>query len=274
VRRRHDRIVAVVERELRTLARNRSLLAVAAVFVAVVAGFGGAATGSAGGYVSLTIDLLVPVELLVPVLAFAFVYRSVRGDDERGELDVLRTYPLSRVDYVVGVFLGRTAVLVAVVLVATAVAGAVAALGAERPVSFLATHRAGDTPIVYVRFVVIAVGYTFVVSALALVVSTAARTTREALGAAAALLLVVAVGLDLLVVGLLSGGVVAPETLGPLLAVSPASAFRGLVAELALAPALAESPPVPAASPLASAVGLLGWWLAALGAATLTVWRR
>ena len=274
MRRRHDRVVAVVERELRTVVRNRSLLFVAAVFVAVVAGFGGAATGSAGGYVSLTMDLLVPVELLVPTLSFAFVYRAVRGDDERGELDVLRTYPLSRVDYVAGVYLGRAAALLVVVLVAMGVAGVVAAVGAERPVSFLATHRAGDTPVVYVRFVVLTAGYTLVVSALALAVSTAARTTAEALGAAVALLVLVAVGLDLLLVGLLSVGVVAPETLGPLLGASPASAFRGLVAELAIAPALAESPPVPAASPLASVVGLLGWFVAALGAATLTVWKR
>lgn len=274
MRRRHDRVVAVVERELRTLVRSRSLLFVAAVFVAAVGGFGGMATGSAGGYVSLAMDLLVPVELLVPTLAFAFVYRSIRGDDERGELDVLQTYPLSRVDYVLGVYLGRTAALLVVVLVATGVAGVVTALGTEQPVSFLATHRAGDTPVVYVRFVVLVAAYTLVVSALALAVSAAARTTREALGAAVALLVVVAVGLDLLIVGLLSAGGVAPETLGPLLGASPASAFRGLVAELAVAPALAESPPVPAASPLSSAVGLFGWLVAGLGAAAVTVWGR
>jgi ABC-2 type transport system permease protein len=271
---RRERVVAVVERELLTLVRNRALLAVALVFVAVVVGFGGAAMGSAGGYVSLTMDLLTPVELLVPTLAFAFVYRSIRGDDERGELDVLRTYPLSRFDYVAGVFLGRTAGLVVVVLVATAVAGIVAGLGASQPVSFLATHSAGDTPVVYVRFVVLAVGYALVASALALAVSAAARTTREALALAVALLVVVAVGLDLAVVALLSGGVVDAATLGPLLGASPASAFRGLVVELAVAPALAETPPVPAASPPASVAGLLGWFVVGLAAATLTVWER
>jgi ABC-2 type transport system permease protein len=272
--RRHERVVAVVERELRTLVRNRALLAAALLFVAVLVGFGGAAMGSAGGYVSLTMDLLTPVELLVPTLAFAFVYRSIRGDDERGELDVLRTYPLSRFDYVAGVFLGRAAGLVVAVLVALTLAGVVSSLGAERPVSFLATHSAGDTPVVYLRFVVLVVAYTLVASALALAVSAAARTTREALALAVGGLLVVAVGLDLAIVALLSGGVADGGTLGPLLGASPASAFRGLVVELAVAPALAESPPVPAASPVASAVGLLAWFVVGLGAATLAVWNE
>jgi ABC-2 type transport system permease protein len=270
--RRSDRVLVVVERELRTLVRNRALLAVAGVFFAVLVGLGGAATGSAGGYVSLTMDLLTPVELLVPTLAFAFVYRSVRGDDERGELDVLRTYPLSRLDYVAGVFLGRTAGLLVVVLVSLGVAGLVSGLGADEPVSFLATHSAGDTPVVYARFVVLVVAYALVATALALAVSAAARTTREALALAVGLLLAVAVGLDLLVVALLSSGVVGAGTLGPLLGVSPASAFRGLVIELAVAPALAESPPVPAASPGVSAVGLLLWSAVGLAAATLAVW--
>lgn len=270
--RRHDRVFVVAEREFRTLLRSRMAVGVAVAFFAVVVGLGGGSLGSPGGYVSLTYDLLLPIELLVPALAFAYVYRSVRGDDERGELDVIRTYDVSRSDYVLGVFVGRTAGLVVVVLASLAVAGAVASRGADPSTAFFATHNAGDTPIVYARFVLFAVVYALVVAALALAVSAATRTKREALAGSVAALLVVAIGLDLSLVTLVSLDVVGSDAIAAMNGLSPASAFRGLVLERAIRPALAGGPTTPTASPLASALGLLGWLLAGLWAARLAVW--
>jgi ABC-2 type transport system permease protein len=267
------RVAVVADREFRTLLRSRILLAVAGVFVLVVAGLAGAAVGAPGGYVSLTLDLLTPVEVLVPAVAVAFVYRSIQGDDERGELDVVRTYPITRLEYVAGVYLGRVVGLLAAVLVALLVAGVVGGLEAAEPVSFLATHSAGDTPLVYLRFVALTAGYALVAASLALAASAAARRTRDALALGVGVLLLVAVGLDLVLLGLLSGGLLGRGTLGLFLGLSPASAFRGLVVELAVAPALAESPPVAAAAPAVSLLGLVGWFGAAFAAATVAAWR-
>ncbi|MFC3477693.1 ABC transporter permease subunit [Halobacterium litoreum] len=269
---RRERVLVVVERELRTVARNRTLVLVAAAFAAVIVGLGGAAMGSPGGYVSLTFDLLLPVEVLVPTVAFAFVYQSVRGDADRGELDVIRTYPVTRAEYVLGVFLGRAAAVLAVVLVALGAAGVASSLGATEPASYFATHAAGDTPVVFVRFAVFVAAYALVAVALALAVSAATRSQREALGASVGVLVAVAVGLDLALVALASGGLVDPGSIAPLAGLSPASAFRGLVFELAVGPALAETPTVATASPVASALGLLAWVAASLGAAAVAVW--
>ncbi|MFB6068403.1 MAG: ABC transporter permease subunit [Halobacterium sp.] len=269
---RGHRVFVVVERELGTVVRNRTLLAVAAAFFAVVVGVGGAATGSPGGYVSLSLDLLLPVEVLVPAVAFAFGYKAVRGDDDRGELDVVRTYPVTRGEYVAGVFIGRGVGVLVLVLGSLAAAGVVASAGASEPVSFFATHSAGDTPVVFARFALFTAAYALVALALALAVSAATRSRREALGAGVAGVVALAVALDLLLVGAVTGGVVAPSDIAALAGLSPASAFRGLVFELAVAPALATPPPVATASPLASAAGLLAWLAAGLGAATLTVW--
>ncbi|MFC6730499.1 ABC transporter permease, partial [Natronoarchaeum mannanilyticum] len=111
---RADRTTAVFERELGTLARNRlyPLLAVgfAALIVAIALG------SDVSGYVPLVATLLTPIELLVPVLVAAMGYRSILGDRERGELDVLRTYPATREEYVVGVFLGRLVAITATVV--------------------------------------------------------------------------------------------------------------------------------------------------------------
>ncbi|MXR22087.1 ABC transporter permease subunit [Halobacterium bonnevillei] len=270
--RRYDRVFVVVERELRTLVRSRMAVAVALAFFGVVVGLGGASMGSPGGYVSLTYDLLLPVELLVPAVAFAYVYRSVRGDDERGELDVIRTYDVSRLDYVLGVFVGRSLFLVVVVLVSLGVAGVVASLGAESTVTFFATHTAGDTPLVYARFVLFATAYALVAAAVALSVSAATRTKREALAASIAAIVVLAVGLDLSLVTLVSMDVVSADGIAVFNGLSPASAFRGLVLEVAIRPALAASPSAATAAPAVSALGLLGWLVAGLGSATLAVW--
>lgn len=267
-----DRVLVVVDREVQTLLRNRAAMAVAVAFFAVVVGLGGASMGSPGGFVSLTYDLLLPVEVLVPTLAFAYVYRSIRGDDERGELAVIRTYGVSRLEYVLGVFIGRAAVLSAVVLTSLAVAGVVASLGSEPPVELLATHRAGDTPVVYVRFVVFAVVYAVVAAALAVAVSAATRTKREALAAAVGGLVSIAVALDLGLVTLVAADVVGADAIAVFNGLSPASAFRGLVLEMAVRPALAADPTVATASPLASAAGLLCWLVAAVGGAALAVW--
>jgi len=269
---RRSRTAAVIERELRTLVRTRSLLAVAAAFALVVIAVAGGAVGAPGGYVSLTLDLLTVIEVLVPVLAFGVIYRSIRGDAERSELDVIRTYPVSRAEYVVGVYLGRTFGVLVVVAASLAIAGALASFTSPSAASFLATHSAGDSPIVFVRFAALAMLYALAVSAVITAASAAARTTREALAVGVALVVAVAVGVDLAIVGLLSGDVVG-SGLDVLLGVSPASAFRGLVVELAVAPALAATPPIPAASPTASLLGLAGWTAVSLGIAVLAVWR-
>jgi ABC-type transport system involved in multi-copper enzyme maturation permease subunit len=267
-----DRVFVVVDRELRTLVRNRLLLAVGVVFFTVVVGLGWLSRDAAGGYVSLTYDLLLVVEVLVPVIGFAFVYRSIRGDDERGELDVIRTYPIDRVEYVLGVFIGRVLALVVLVLATLGVAGALASSGAGEPQTFLATHDAGDTVVVYLRFVLFVACYTVVVTALALAVSAATRTTRGALAAAVGGIVVLAVGLDLALLTLVSGDLLGGNAIALFEGASPASAFRGLVAERALGPALADDPGVATASPIVCWLSLLGWTALGLGMATVATW--
>ncbi|MFC7095861.1 ABC transporter permease subunit [Halobaculum marinum] len=266
-----ERTTAVIDRELRTLARTRSLLGVAVAFVFIVVAIAGGAVGAPGGYVSLTLDLLTVVELLVPTLAFALTYRSIRGDADRSELDVIRTYPITRAEYVGGVFLGRLTGVIAVVGVGLGLAGVFVAFDSPDAASFLATHQAGDSPVVYVRFVALTMAYAATTVAMITAASAAARSSRESLAVGVGVVLSVAVGLDLALVGLLSGGVV--TNVGALLGVSPASAFRGLVIETAVAPALAASTPVPAASPAVSLLGLGGWLVLSLLVATVVVWR-
>ncbi|WP_276280375.1 ABC transporter permease [Halorussus caseinilyticus] len=262
-----NRLFAVVGRELTTVVRTRAFLALAGGFAAVVAVL--AWTAGAVGYVPLVLDLLTPVEVLVPALALAFGYRSVLGDDERGELDVIRTYPVSRATFVLGVYLGRAAaLLVALVVPLLGVALLVPAFGGVGT-TVIASHAAMDSPLLYLRFVVLTAAFALVLMGAALAISTTAGTTRAGIVVAVALGVALVVGFDAGIVAGLAGGVVPEGALELVLALSPNSAFRGLVLETVVGGVESGAP---AASPVASVLGLLLWLVGTLAVAVVTVW--
>jgi ABC-type transport system involved in multi-copper enzyme maturation permease subunit len=152
------------------------------------------------------------------------------------------------------------------------VAGAVTSTGIESTASYLATHNAGDTIVVYARFVLFALLYSLVVVSLVVAASAASRTEREALALTAAVVLIIVFVLDLGLVTLISMGFLSDGSFTAFVAVGPSSAFRGLVLQLSILPAIASTSGVNAASPLLSAVALLLWWISSLGLATVEAW--
>jgi ABC-2 type transport system permease protein len=263
------RTLVVAQREFETLLRTRTVAVLALGYLAVVVGLVVAA-GTAG-YLPLSLDLLRPVEVLVPVLAFAFGYRSILADAERGELETIRTYPVSRPAFVAGVYLGRLAGFLVVVLVPLLLAGAFVAFGGQEQVRVVAAHETVDSPAAYLRFVTLSAGFAIVALAIATAVSAVARSTREALALVAALVVALVVGLDASILAALSGGLIGPDAVAPLLAFSPNSAYRGLVLALAVGEAYTRG--AATGSPLLLTVGLLAWFVASIGVAVRTVWR-
>lgn len=261
-------VLEIAQREFLTVLRTPTLLALAAGYVALVTGI--AWLSVAGAYVTLALDLLTPVEVLTPVLAFAFGYRAILGDRESGELETLRTYPTSRADYVGGIYLGRAVAVLAVVLSGLAASAALVPLSTGRELSFTASHATVDSPALYLRFVALAAAFALVALAVAVLVSAAARSSRGGLALAAGAVIALVVGLDSAFAAALTGGLPG-GWLTALLALSPNSAFRALVFGLCLAPTGASIPEGPGVA--VAAAGLAGWWLFALAAAAVTVWR-
>lgn len=259
-------VQTVLVRELLTVARSRAYVGLI-VGVTLVA-FGVLFAGDAPeiGYVPVAVDLLLPFELLVPAVAVALGYRVITDDASRGELDVLETYPVPAWAYVAGVYLGRALALAAALLVPLVlVAGYLATQSSPEPAT-LATHRGIDSPIMFVRFSALTLLYGLVALSLALAVSALAWSRRTAIVLAVLVLGLVVVGVDLVLLRGFGTGWVADQQLTTALAMSPASAYRGLVFETVLYVAFdAESG---YASPVASVVGLLTWLV---GAFALTV---
>ena len=260
---------AIVRRELHTVARTGTFLVLTGVMSIVLLGIAWLGGGLRAGYVPTAVDLLTPLELLVPIVAVAFGYRAILGDEQRGELEVIRTYPVSSWQLVVGVYLGRAAgVIVAVAIPLVVVFVGIAMTGTET-VRVYATHAGADSPVLFARLIVLTVLFALVVLSVALATSAIAGGTRSALALAVVALVVLLVGADLAIVYGFATGVIGDSSLLYTMALSPLSAFRGLVLETAVVVAAGTGPRT--ASPIASFFGLGLWTTVSLVVAIVGV---
>ncbi|MFB6106427.1 MAG: copper ABC transporter permease [Halobacteriaceae archaeon] len=264
-------VVVVADREFRTVLRTPGYLALALGFVAATAALARLGTGGSG-YAPLALDLLAPFQVLVPLLALAFGHRALLDGPGGTELDVVRTFPVSRGRYAAGVFVGRGVALVATVGLAVLAAGLPVALAGGRSLTVLEAHATVDTPLVFVRFFGLAALFALVLLAVALAASALAGTRRQALAVAVVLGVALVVGFDAGTVAALAGGVVGEAALPWLLAASPVGAFRGLVLD-AVVGAVAGGPVGRSGSAVGNALGLFAWGAGALLLAARTAWR-
>jgi len=261
----------VLVREIKTVLLQPAFAALVAVVTVIVLGLAWSGGGVIGGYVPTIVDLLTPLEVLVPLLAVALGYRAVRNDERRGELEILATYPVTAWQLVAGIYLGRAfgvvlavTVPLLIVMVPVAIVGGVTSL-------VYATHSGADSPWLFLRFVVLTVLFALVLLAVAMAVSALVSTTRTAVAAATVTLVVLLFGLDLAIAYGFASGFVGESGLIRSLAISPLSAYRGLVLETAVAVTSVGGPQT--ASPLASLAGLLLWGAGSLAIATRALGR-
>ncbi|MDS0478384.1 ABC transporter permease subunit [Natrinema sp. 1APR25-10V2] len=260
------RLETIVGRELRTVVRTRTFFILGLAFATVVVGIAWVGGSVRAGYVPTLVDLLTPLELLVPVVAVAFGYRAIIGDAQRGELDVLKTYPVSNREIVFGVYTGRAIGLVTTIVVPLVLAALMVALFKDEGRTLYASHSGVDSPLLFARFVVLTVLFALTVLAVAIAISAVVSGTRSALALSVVALVVLLVGLDLALVYGFSSGMIGDESLIYALAISPLSAYRGLVFESAIVVASGTGPA--AASPIASLLSFTGWTTTSLGIAT------
>ena len=221
---------AVFRRELVTVRRTPGYAVLALGLLAVLGGLVAVGGGGATGFAPAVVDLLLPTEVLVPLLAVVLGYRALFADVASGELAVIRTYPVSAVSYVLGVLLARTAALVALVGGPFALVGAYVWLTAAPDTGIFATHAGVDSPVLFVRFVALVVPFGAAYLSLSAAVSTIAQSRRSAVALGVLALLAGVLGGDLAVLRSLSAGA-SPGGIAGALALSPNGAFRGLVFE-------------------------------------------
>ena len=263
---------AIAAREVKTVLRTRiyALLAVGLfgfLFV-LVAGGGGAATG----YTPAVVDLLLPLEVIVPVLAVAIGYRSVVADLDRGELAVFTTYDVPAPVYVTAVYLGRSVGILGMLGIPLVATGGVIAFTATPDTGVFATHSGVDSPVLFGRFVVLTALYGLSMLSLVLLGSVIARSLRTAIALAIGAVLVAVVGGDAAILAGLTDGSLGSSSLSSSFAAVPNSAYRSLVLETVIS--IAAPTEGAYGSPAASAIGLVSWIIGPLFAAAAIVARK
>ena len=111
-------IITIARKEFRDRMRSRWVLAVAAIlalFALVIAYFGAAQSGAVGFKgMELTIASLTSLVIyLVPLIALILGYDAIIGERERGSLDLLLSLPITRLELLLGKYLGLALALAA-----------------------------------------------------------------------------------------------------------------------------------------------------------------
>src|SRR5690606_28058829 len=104
-------LLTVAGKEFRDRIRNRWVLAVAlifTVFALVITYFGGAQQGSIGfRSIEFVIASLVSLVIyLIPLIALLLGFDAIVGERERGSLNLLLSMPITRLELLLGKYLG------------------------------------------------------------------------------------------------------------------------------------------------------------------------
>jgi ABC-2 type transport system permease protein len=260
----------VFEREISTVVRTRAFLALGLGYTAVVVAVAWFSGSVESGYLPTATSLSTPSELLVPVVAFALGYRVVLNDRATGELEVLKTYGIGRLEYILGVYAGRLIALVVALVLPLVVVGVLVSLYAEPYTTILEWHGGADSVLLLVRFAVLTVLFGASVLALSVAVSAVSGSVRGALAVVVLVWLAIAVGADVGIISALVAERVGDESVIWLTSLSPNTAYRGLVMETVVGVAVGD---VRATSAVVSVLSLLAWITVPLAVAVATVWR-
>lgn len=260
-------IATIAHKEFRDRLRSRWVLAVAVVltvFALVIAYFGAAQQGAVGFKgIELTIASLTSLVIyLVPLIALILGYDAVIGERERGSLDLLLSLPLTRLELLLGKYLGLAAALAFSTVAGFGLVGVVLSYGI------------GLTGLLdYAGFILstLLMGLAFLSFALLLSVLAASKVVAS--GAAIALWFFYVLVYDLILLGMLvvTEGQYVGGLFPILLLLNPADIFRILnifsLEEVKSLYGLATVFPATLASPWLLGGAMLFWILAPLALA-------
>jgi Cu-processing system permease protein len=240
--------------------RSRWVLAAAAIFTLfalVIAYFGSAQAGAVGFKgMDLTIASLVSLVIyLVPLISLILGYDALVGERERGSLDLLLTMPITRLELILGKYLGLGAALACSTIAGFGLAGIVLSYGI------------GVTALLhYASFILTTLLLGLAFLSLALLLSVYCTSKVAASGIAIALWFFYVLVYDLLLVGMLvvvGGGGYVGRIFPLLMLLNPADIFRILnvynLEEVRSLYGLATVMPETLASYWALGLGLVCW---------------
>lgn len=215
-------IITLAHKEFRDHVRSRWVPVVSVIFAvfAITIAYLGTAQEGAVGFRGMDVTLVSLTSLaiyLVPLIALLLGYDAIVGERERGSLDLLLTMPISRLELLLGKYLGLAGALAFATVAGFGAAGIVLARGAG---------TAGLQAWGLFMVTTLAMGFAFL--SLSLLVSTLARDKIVATGTAMVLWFVFVLIYDLVLVGalVLTAGRWVGDAFMVLLLLNPADVYR------------------------------------------------
>lgn len=267
-------VVSLAANEFRLGLRNRwvalAILLLGGLALALaLLGTAPAGTSGVDPLTATSVSLASLSIYLLPLIALLLAHDAIAGEQERGTLLLLLTYPMSRWQLIVGKFLGHTLVLALAVIIGYGLA-AVALWGGSTSGISIFLRMLGSSLLLAMAF--LAIGYA---------ISAWCSETSAAAGLALAVWLILVLLFDLALLGFLvadEGGLISQQVLPALLLANPADSYRlyNLVslpdtAMLTGMAGLIEKLRLPAVAPI---LALLIWIAAPLGLAAWLLRRR
>ncbi|MCJ2532056.1 MAG: ABC transporter permease [Candidatus Thermoplasmatota archaeon] len=205
---------ALLKKEFLDSVRNRWIIALSAIFIVltlVVSYFGAAQVGGGTGFQGLfetVAGMTAIATILIPILGLMLSYAAVVGEKERGSILLLLSLPITRLETILGKFLGLGAVMLAAVLSGLGIGGVVI-------MAFTGTEGWEN----FIVFLLGAIVFALAFLSVGLLLSTLTKRRGIAMGLAVFLWFFFAFIFDLILVGVLvaSGGSFLPvpgESLG------------------------------------------------------------
>jgi len=123
-------IYSIAKKEFMDNWRNKWIIAVSAIFLIltlVISYFGSVGAGGVGWRdIDATIlGMITLVTLLVPIIGLMLGYATIVGEREKGSLELMLSYPVKRIEILVGKLFGLGAVMAAANFIGFGVAGVI-----------------------------------------------------------------------------------------------------------------------------------------------------
>jgi len=122
-------IYTIAKKELSDNVRNKWIVAMVAIFLTLTIASSFMAGRGQVGEMGATVGALMSISsMLVPVISIMLGYGAISGEVESGALSVVLSYPVRRVEILLGKYLGLGAVICISILVGFGVSGLIIAL--------------------------------------------------------------------------------------------------------------------------------------------------
>jgi ABC-type transport system involved in multi-copper enzyme maturation permease subunit len=135
-------VYTIAKKEFMDNIRSKWIIAISIIFIilTIVSSYVAGGQGEFGSMEETVVSLLSISVLLIPLISIMLGFSTIAGEAEKGALYVILSYPVRRVEVLIGKFLGLGAVLAVTPFIGFGLGGIViaATVGAEEGLAYLA----------------------------------------------------------------------------------------------------------------------------------------